>query len=271
MTSAGSADQPRRIVVGDIELASVERGSGPPLVLVHGLGETHRVWWREPFLDLTRSHRVIAYDARGHGETTLGEPAGTIAQLADDLRGVLVALGAEDAVPIGYSMGGVVTLAYAAKYQPPRAVVVSTSAVCNQAAVDFFQARIRLVEQGRADEVVSQLNAAVIAGATGDPARLAGLVDQRRAAVGDGRGYANGARAMCELVTGSMLTTITSISCPTLVLVGEADTFSPPRAAESIAKRIPRAAVRIIPNAAHAILWEQPAAVLERIAEFLAE
>ena len=59
----------------DIEVAWFEAGRGDPLVLVHGLGDDHRAW-RRTLPDLLLRHRVLMYDLRGHGETTLGEPDG---------------------------------------------------------------------------------------------------------------------------------------------------------------------------------------------------
>ena len=69
-----------RASTGDIETAWFEVGRGAPLVLVHGLADDHRLW-RKVVPDLSVSHRLILYDLRGHGETTLGAANGTLAQL----------------------------------------------------------------------------------------------------------------------------------------------------------------------------------------------
>src|SRR5438309_11208388 len=69
---------------GDLEVSWAEWGRGEPLVLVHGLGDDHRAW-RRTLAWLALHRRVIAYDVRGHGETSIGDPDGTVGQLARDL------------------------------------------------------------------------------------------------------------------------------------------------------------------------------------------
>ena len=68
----------------DIDVAWFEAGRGEPLVLIHGLADDHRAW-RRALPDLMLRHRVFMYDLRGHGETTLGRPEGTLLQLRADL------------------------------------------------------------------------------------------------------------------------------------------------------------------------------------------
>jgi 3-oxoadipate enol-lactonase len=63
---------------------------------------------------------------------------------------------------------------------------------------------------------------------------------------------------------------ITSITVPTLVVVGADDTATPPAEAEHIAARIPRAQLRIVPDCGHSSVLEQPAAITGLLEEFLA-
>src|SRR5215469_11703474 len=90
---------------GDVDVAWFEWGRGAPLVLVHGLADDHRAWRRVlPWLVLDR--HVIAYDLRGHGETSLGEADGTLAQLGADLVALLDTIEVERADLVGFSLGG---------------------------------------------------------------------------------------------------------------------------------------------------------------------
>ena len=75
----------------DIDVAWFEAGRGDPLILVHGLADDHRAW-RRTLPDLMLRHRVVLYDLRGHGETSLGNPDGTLGQLGADLVALLDAL-----------------------------------------------------------------------------------------------------------------------------------------------------------------------------------
>jgi pimeloyl-ACP methyl ester carboxylesterase len=82
----------------------VREGSGPPLVLVHGLGGRRQSW--QPVLAGLVSHReVVSFDLPGHGETPTLQGTLTLDGLVDELRQFLTAEGLTDADLVGSSMG----------------------------------------------------------------------------------------------------------------------------------------------------------------------
>jgi pimeloyl-ACP methyl ester carboxylesterase len=86
-------------------------GSGPVVLLVHGILGTNAVW--DALLpDLARTHTVIAPDLPGHGRS--GSSAGdySVGALAATLRDLLLALGIERATVVGHSLGGGVAMQY---------------------------------------------------------------------------------------------------------------------------------------------------------------
>src|SRR5512133_596346 len=84
-----------------------ERGSGPPLLLVHGLMVTGEMF--EPVTgQLATRHRVIVPDLRGHGRSRGLPPPYTAAQLASDLSRLLDHLGIGSTAVLGYSHGGAI-------------------------------------------------------------------------------------------------------------------------------------------------------------------
>lgn len=90
------------------------RGTGPPIVFVHGPIIPHTVW--SPQLSaLADDHTAVAYDWRGHGQTG-GSDADTytVRLLAEDLAALVDALALEQPVVCGLSMGGFIAQAYAA-------------------------------------------------------------------------------------------------------------------------------------------------------------
>jgi pimeloyl-ACP methyl ester carboxylesterase len=112
-----------------VVLAGEEAGEGLPVVLLHGLTATRR-YVVMGSRSLERSgHRVLAYDARGHGESPLGQESYSYAALADDLGAVLDECGVERAVLAGASMGAHTLLRFALDH-PERAagLVVITPA-----------------------------------------------------------------------------------------------------------------------------------------------
>ena len=97
------------------ELHWEENGAGPPIVLIHGFASHLARNWRDTkWMEVLAGagFRAIAYDQRGHGESTkLYDPARyALTRLADDVIAVLDAAGADRGVLMGYSMGSRVAL-----------------------------------------------------------------------------------------------------------------------------------------------------------------
>ncbi|MHB1786107.1 MAG: alpha/beta fold hydrolase [Acidimicrobiales bacterium] len=99
------------------EIYTVEMGSGPPLVLLHGITLSVATWVYQ-LRELSSSYRVIAVDQRGHGRSTPGSEKLGIDRLSRDLVAVLEDRGVSGAVVVGHSMGGMVSLHTAARYGP---------------------------------------------------------------------------------------------------------------------------------------------------------
>ena len=105
-----------RIHRDGVELAYEEAGGGdPPLLLVHGWATDRRVM-RPLYDDMRRSHRVIAVDLRGFGESDAPQQTYTIEGYAGDLAFLIARLGLPPPIVIGHSMGGIVALDLAARY-----------------------------------------------------------------------------------------------------------------------------------------------------------
>jgi non-heme chloroperoxidase len=94
-------------IPGGVRLAYDDRGSGRPMVLVHGVSMSRRFF--EHNLDpLAERFRVVSLDLRGHGESPAHEGGHTVAQYARDLHELIGQLGLAGAVAVGWSMGTMV-------------------------------------------------------------------------------------------------------------------------------------------------------------------
>ena len=103
----------------DICLAYHERGSGVPLLLVHGYPFNSLIWNRTSPLLASSGYRVIAPDLRGFRQSPPMEtaPMTTMERFADDLFCLLQKIGVtEKIVIVGLSMGGYIAMQFASKY-----------------------------------------------------------------------------------------------------------------------------------------------------------
>jgi pimeloyl-ACP methyl ester carboxylesterase len=94
-----------------VALAYKERGSGPPIVLVHGMASSAREW-EVVAARLEGRARVIAYDRRGYGSSGAPEPyeRTTVNEQAEDLAALLGGLDARGAVAAGADLGALIVL-----------------------------------------------------------------------------------------------------------------------------------------------------------------
>jgi pimeloyl-ACP methyl ester carboxylesterase len=104
----------KQLTIGSVDLAYNDEGAGaPPLLLLHGYTGA-----ASDFADVTpplaASRRVVAYDQRGHGDSTNTGDAATYTfhQLTDDLTGFVDALDLAPIDLLGHSMGGIIAMRY---------------------------------------------------------------------------------------------------------------------------------------------------------------
>ncbi|MGL6279054.1 MAG: alpha/beta fold hydrolase, partial [Gaiella sp.] len=115
-----------RVGVGDIELYVHQRGSGRPIVALHGgPGLDGSVWF--PALEPLAADGwwVLAPDQRGNGRSDAGDPSRwTVAQMADDVEALIVALDLVEPVVMGWSFGSFVAQSHMARHDSAAAYVL---------------------------------------------------------------------------------------------------------------------------------------------------
>lgn len=110
-----------------IELGYRERGSGKPLILLHGNGEDG-TYFANQLETLAEEHRVIAVDTRGHGTSPRGTAPFTITRFAEDLNSFMLMKGIEKADILGFSDGGNVALKFAIMFPDRVDVLIADGA-----------------------------------------------------------------------------------------------------------------------------------------------
>ena len=257
---------PQRSVSGTT-LNYDERGSGKPLVLLHGFPLDNRIW-REQIAALADRFRVIAPDLRGFGQSKSTD-AFTLESLADDVHALLADLGALPCVLGGLSMGGYVALAYAKKYPSD---LLGLALIDTKAEADTAEGkagREKMIELARSQgskAVADQMM----------PKMLAPDADKSRPQVKRELDQIMNAQTprTIEHALAAMrdrpdrVADLASIAVPTLVIVGEHDAITPPAGAEKMSKAIPKSTYAVIRGAGHMSPMEQPQQVTDALRRF---
>lgn len=131
-----------------------DQGRGEPVVLVHALGLDRRMW-DGVIRELAGSHRVIAYDARGHG-TARGASAISMDLFARDLGELLDHLGLPSAHIVGFSMGGVIAQTFALQ-RPHRVRSLTLIGTASRAQAAFRERGASVERGGMAAQIVPTL------------------------------------------------------------------------------------------------------------------
>jgi pimeloyl-ACP methyl ester carboxylesterase len=245
-----------RMAINGTELWVEVRGQGPPLVLVEGMGVGTWMWERQ--VDALAEHfRTVTYDLRGSGRSAAPPGPYSIAQMADDLAGVMDALGIESAHVLGVSFGGMVAQEYALTRpeRVERLVLVSTTAG-GVSHVPMTMETLALFMDATGTErerVRKKLPLAFTAAWLADEARVERMVDQRLAQPQQAHAFQAQAAAGAVFDASQR---VSAIRAPTLVLAADADVVVPVENARYLAARIPGARLRVWEGLGHQFFVE---------------
>jgi pimeloyl-ACP methyl ester carboxylesterase len=256
--------------VHDVDMAVVEEGSGLPLLLVHGFPLDHSMWKYQ--IDAFSQHcRVIAPDLRGFGQTPVGNRPSTMEQMADDLSGLLDALGIDEQILFcGLSMGGYVGWQYARKYESRLKALVAcdTREIADSAeqAASRRELAARVLREGPAPVAESMIPKLF---SSDTQSRRPDLVQATRDVImsNSPEGIAAALRGLAERPDMTEFTAGLELSA--LVIVGEHDAISTSEEMENIAESMPNAAWVVVPNAGHLSPLENPDVFNEALAQYI--
>lgn len=243
------------------ELRYCTAGSGEPVVLIHGLG-LDAAMWDAQWPVLQREFRVIRYDVRGFGGSSI--PTGPYSH-ADDLFGLLEFLDARPAHVVALSMGGRLALRFA--LDRPSAVSSLTLIDPSLEGFPWSESWTRSMEP----ILAAALNGTV------DAARQLWLDHELFAPARREWQIAAALTAMVErysvwhwrnadslrMSASPAIQCLASVSCPTLIILGELDLPDFKDIAQHLANEIPGAVLSTIADAGHMANMEAPAAVNE--------
>ena len=245
------------------------KSGATPVLMIQGLGASKNAWNLQRIAMATR-FRIISFDNRGAGRSDKPTEPFTLEQMADDALAVLDAAGIETAHVVGASMGGVISQIVAVKY-PYR--VRSLTLVCTACRnhpwrQELLQAWAKtaadkgMIEVGKeaAQWVMSPRSFRRLVPAFTWMGPLAALRPR----------YSFVSQIDAILNTREdLVDQLSTITAPTMVIVGNQDILTPRGDSEEIAERIPNAELVVISGAAHGLMMEHSSTFNKILIEFL--
>jgi pimeloyl-ACP methyl ester carboxylesterase len=240
----------RQTRIGPYRIHSEHWGSGPPVVLLHGLSGSRR-WWRFTTPTLARRFSVHVPELVGFGGSRGAVRQPDMQEMSAVLsQWVTQTVGGEPYSLVGHSMGGQLAIHIAAEHrQPKRLALVSASGMPRSWTLH---------------EAARFLAGALPPRAWGVPAFLPTIAaDAVRA------GPITLLQATRYLLLDDVRTLLPRITCPTLLIWGALDPIVPLAHGQAMQQKIPHSRLVVLENAAHNSMADRPDAFNDALVEFL--
>lgn len=238
----------------------------PAIVFIHGAEHDHSVWALQSRYFAHHGHSVLALDLPGHGRSE-GPPAGCVEDLAQWLVQLLDAVQAPRAALVGHSMGSLIALETATRYPQriDRIALIGSAVPMPVAEVLLDAARN---EEPRAMAMINAWSYSPRARLGGNTVPGMWMVGtNRRLMQRQARGVLHTDLAACNAY-GQGPESAARVACPALLVMGSRDQMTPPRASKPLADALPRVQTVTINGSGHALMAEQPDAVLDALHSF---
>ena len=245
------------------------KSGATPVLMIQGLGASKNAWNLQRIAMATR-FRIISFDNRGAGRSDKPTEPFTLEQMADDALAVLDAAGIETAHVVGASMGGVISQIVAVKF-PHR--VRSLTLVCTACRnhpwrQELLQSWAKTAADKGMIEVGKEAAQWVMS-----PRSFRRLVPAFTwmgplAALRPRHSFVSQIDAILN-TREDLVDQLSTITAPTMVIVGNQDILTPRGDSEEIAERIPNAELVVISGAAHGLMMEHSSTFNKILIEFL--
>jgi pimeloyl-ACP methyl ester carboxylesterase len=254
-----------------INVAYELRGSGSPLVMIHG-AQGDQSMFAGLAAAFAPNYRVLTFDQRGTGLSDKPDMPYTIAMIADDTAALMDHVGIAQAHILGVSMGGMIAQEFALRHPAKTRSLVLGCTTAGGAQ------SIRAGGPAMAAYSTKAMSAEERGGALAEAAFTKGfiekhlelipsMIEQRKQRPIDPVGFA---RRMAAAQAHDVYDRLAQIRCPTLVITGKDDALIPWENSRLIAQRIEGARLSVLEPAGHCFWLEQPEQSYDAIVHFLA-
>ena len=260
--------------VGRVRLEYYVDGSGPPVLMIMGLGGRGTDWNPAFIRLLSPDYELIRFDNRGTGRSARPEESYSLDGMADEAIGILDVVGRARAHVLGVSMGGMIAQLVALRHpeRVDRLVLIATHAGGKTVTPPTPAALRVLMGDGSGSTAEITRAAMTTITAPGFAARHPEAIDAMVAnAVALPTPTATFARQMQAIMTSDRTDRLAHIQAPTLVVHGDADPLVPHPNGELLARHIPAARLVTLPGCGHMPMWERPDVLAETLRTFFTE
>jgi 3-oxoadipate enol-lactonase len=245
------------------------KSGATPVLMIQGLGASKNAWNLQRIAMATR-FRIISFDNRGAGRSDKPTEPFTLEQMADDALAVFDAAGIETAHVVGASMGGVISQIVTVKYpQRVRSLTLVCTACRNHPwRQELLQSWAKTAEEKGMIEVGKEAAQWVMS-----PRSFRRIVPAFTwmgplAALRPRHSFVSQIDAILN-TREDLVDQLSTITAPTMVIVGNQDILTPRGDSEEIAERIPNAELVVISGAAHGLMMEHSSTFNKILIEFL--
>jgi pimeloyl-ACP methyl ester carboxylesterase len=260
--------------VGNVNLSYYVDGSGPPVLLIMGLGGRGTDWNPAFIAAMAPRFEMIRFDNRGTGRSDRPDETYSLDVMADEAVGILDVLGRTRAHVVGVSMGGMIAQLVALRHpaRVDRLVLIATHAGGATVTMPTPAAMATLMGDPTRPPADIVRDAMTTITAPGFAARHPEAIDAIVAnAVAQPTPPASFARQMQAIMESDRTTRLRDIRTPTLVVHGSDDPLVPYPNGELLAREIPGARLVTLPGCGHMPMWECPTELVRALSSFFAE
>lgn len=259
----------KNLDLGPITIAYREKGSGTPLVFIHGMGGNSAAWQGQ-YDAFAGRYRVIGWDGPGYGDSgELADDHPVVADYVDVLARLFDGLGVEAAHLAGHSLGGVIVSAFNQRHGERVLDLALIQAVTGYGREDDARRATRNAERkaeldgmNTAEFARHRAMRALAPGASAELIEHAATVSYAIR----GRGYL---QAWHALTAADIFAELDGIDKPVLFVAGEHDRVAGAADCRAIAEAIPGARFEIVAGVGHVPHFEAPEILNRHLAEFL--